>query len=222
MIKAFWKFFELKENKMRQKIFSINNFFPYDVPLGNLSYTVLDIETTGLKPYHGDEIISLGAVKIINLQISRPALHAYVNPKRELPQTIQNLTGIKPAMLKNAPPLSKTLNSFLDYAQNTILVGHSLNFDLAFLNKHLIPLTGKKLSPKFLDTLDLGMYLFPHEKSYALEAFARKFAVDLKGRHTALGDAVICAKVFLNFLKILEKININTWWKLSRELYKVL
>jgi len=222
MIKSLKKFLEAKENKLRSKVEKLNNFFPYDVPLSQLTYTVIDLETTGLKPYQGDEILSIGAVKIIDRKICRPAFHAYVNPGREIPEIIQKLTGIKPPLLQNAPPIAKTIDALLDFAQNSIIVGHSVSFDLAFLNKHLNSLAGKRLSPRFLDTLDLGLYLYPREASYALEHFAQKFLISLKGRHTALGDAIICAEVFLNFLKILEKSNINTWWKLSRELYKVL
>ncbi|GAV21808.1 3'-5' exonuclease [Carboxydothermus pertinax] len=222
MIKSLKKFFDINQSPLRPKIDSLNAFLPYDIPLTKLNYTVIDLETTGLKPYQGDEILSIGAVKISNRKILRPAFHAYVNPQREIPEIVQKLTGIRQKTVQNAPPLKKTLDSFLMFSQNSVIVGHSVNFDLAFLNKHLSIWTGKKLNPRLLDTVDLGLYLFPREPSYSLEHFAQKFSISLKGRHTALGDAVICAKVFLNFLKILEKRNINTWWHLFREVYKVL
>ncbi|GAV25717.1 DNA polymerase III subunit epsilon [Carboxydothermus islandicus] len=222
MIRSIRKFLEPNKNPLRTKIEKINAFYPYDIPLINLTYTVIDLETTGLKPFQGDEIIAIGAVKIINGNITRPTFHAYVNPQREIPEIVQRLTGISPKTVQNAPPLINTLTTFLDFADNSVIVGHSVNFDLAFLNKHLTSLTGKKLTPRILDTVDLGLYLFPREPNYSLENFAQKFAISLRGRHTALGDAIICAKVFLNFLKILELKNINTWWQLSQEIYKVL
>lgn len=141
----------------------------------------LDLETTGLDPQR-DAIIEVGAVKFQG----RRVLGTYaslVNPYRPIPPFVERLTGIASQDVANAPPFSTVAGELADFVGELPIVGHSVQFDLAFLERN-----GLRFRAPSYDTLELAGILKP-KGEYALAALAREFGVVNPRPHRGLADA---------------------------------
>lgn len=184
--------------------------------LTELQYTVFDTETTGLRPSEGDEIIQIGAVRIVNGRLLREeAFEQLIDPKRPLSPESVAIHGIQPEMLEGQPTAEVVLPLFHRYAEGTVLVAHNAAFDMRFLELKERQL-GIRFDQPVLDTLLLAYVLFPNQDSNRLEALAERFGIRIVGRHTALGDAIVTAEAFLKMIPLLEERGITTL-KAARE-----
>jgi DNA polymerase III subunit epsilon len=174
-------------------------------------YIVFDTETTGFYPYHGDEIISIGGVVVEDGRICEDQVfHEFVNPFRSIPQPVTELTGICNNMVSDKRGVCSVINDFLDFIGDGILVAHNADFDMAFLNIKLNWYTQTEIKNAVIDTFKLSRVLSPELPSHDLDTLIRKHNVDAKGRHTALGDSLMTAEIFLDFLRQLEEREIDT------------
>ena len=181
-----------------------------DRDLGDLSYTVFDTETTGLDPTGGDEIISVGAVRVVNRRLLRnESFERLVDPQRRVPAGSTAVHGITSAMLAGQPTIDVVLPAFARYAADTVLVGHNVGFDMQFL-RLAEPRTGVRFTQPVLDTLLLDAALHPDHDEHSLEAIAGRLGVAVLGRHTALGDALVTGEVFLGMITLLQQRGIGT------------
>jgi DNA polymerase-3 subunit epsilon len=178
--------------------------------LGELSFTVFDTETTGLSPSEGDQIIQIGAARIVNGRLLRQeSFEQLVDPKRLIPAATIPIHGITQDMVKGKPPITEVLPAFYSYAQDTVLVAHNAAFDMKFLQLQERP-TGLVFNHPVLDTLLLSAVVHPNQESHRLEAIAERFNITVLGRHTALGDAMVTAEVWLRLLPLLQAMGITT------------
>jgi DNA polymerase-3 subunit epsilon len=178
--------------------------------LRELAYTVFDTETTGLNPSGGDEIISIGAVRIVNVRLLRDEyFDQLVNPRRTMSRESVNVHGIQPEMLNNQPVIEQVLPRFHRFAEGTILVAHNAAFDMKMLQIKEAA-TGVKFINPVLDTLLLSAVVHPAHTSHNLEDIADRMGISIVGRHTALGDAIATAEVFLKLISILAKNGIHS------------
>jgi DNA polymerase-3 subunit epsilon len=178
--------------------------------LKTLSFTVFDTETTGLNPSQNDEIIQIGATRIVNGRMLRQdAFEQLIDPGRGVSAASQSIHGITSDMLKGQPSISQVLPSFHAYASDTVLVAHNAAFDMKFLQLKERS-TGIRFDQPVLDTLLLSAVIHPHQASYRLEAIAARMSIAVLGRHTALGDAMVTAEVFLRMIPLLAEMGIHT------------
>ena len=178
--------------------------------LTEISYTVFDTETTGLDPSAGDEIIQIGATRIVNGKLLRhESFEQLIDPKRSIPETSIAIHGIRPEMLIGRPTIAEVLPAFHAFAKDTVLVAHNAAFDLRFLQLKEAQ-TGVRFDQPVLDTLLLSAMLHPGQESHALEAIAARLGVDATGRHAALRDAIVTAEVFLKLVPLLADAGIGT------------
>jgi DNA polymerase-3 subunit epsilon len=181
-----------------------------DVPLAELAYTVFDTETTGLNPSQGDEIIQIGATRIVNGKLLRQeSFEQLVDPKRSIPAASIPIHGITPEMVAGQPDIQEVLQAFHAFAQDTVLVAHNAAFDMRFLQLKE-KATGLSFDQPVLDTLLLSALVHPNQDSHRLEAIAERFNVTVIGRHTAMGDAMVTAEVFLKLIPLLAEKGIHT------------
>jgi DNA polymerase-3 subunit epsilon len=181
-----------------------------DRALGDLAYTVFDTETTGLNPAEGDEIIAIGAVRIVNGRLLHgETFESLVDPRRSLGAASAAVHGITPEMLRGQPSIETVLPRFRRFVEDTVLVGHNAAFDMRFLQRNE-PRTGIRFEQPVLDTLLLSAVVHPAQPSHSLEEIAAQVGVPVVGRHTALGDALLTAEVFLRLLPLLAARGIRT------------
>jgi DNA polymerase III subunit epsilon len=178
--------------------------------LDELSYTVFDTETTGLNPSQGDEIISIGAIRLINSNLLyEENFDQLIDPRRPLPFESIQIHGIKTEMLHNQPTIDKVLPLFQKFSENTILVAHNAAFDMRMLQVKEES-TGIKFLNPVLDTLLLSAIVHPFQKDHNMEAIAERLGVSIVGRHTALGDAIATGEIFLKLIPLLANQGIHT------------
>jgi DNA polymerase-3 subunit epsilon len=178
--------------------------------LSELAYTVFDTETTGLDPSGGDEIIAIGAARIVNGRLlSEETFEQLVDPRRPLSPASAAIHGIAPERLLRQPTIEVVLPRFRRFVEDTVLVGHNAAFDLRFLQLKEA-LTGVVFDQPVLDTLLLSALLHPNQESHSLEAIAQRLGVEILERHTALGDAIVTGEVFLRMIPLLKAARIET------------
>jgi DNA polymerase-3 subunit epsilon len=178
--------------------------------LADLAYTAFDTETTGLEPSAGDEIISIGAVRIVNGRLLRGEVYEQlVDPRRSLRPESVKIHGITPQALNGQPGIEKVLPAFRRFCEDTVLVAHNAAFDLRFFELKEAA-TGVRFDAPVLDTLLLSALLHPAQGDHKLESIAARLGVNLIGRHTALGDALVTGEVFLKLVPLLAERGITT------------
>jgi len=179
-------------------------------PLSALSYTVFDTETTGLWPSRGDEIVSIGAVRIVNGRLlEHEVFEQLVDPQRAMSPEAVAITGIDAATLRGQPTINKVLPAFARFCEDTVLVAHNAAFDMRFLRLKESA-TGASFSQPVLDTLLLSAVIHPDSDAHRLELLAQRMGVNPIGRHTAVGDAIMTAEVFLRMMPLLAEQGIRT------------
>ncbi len=157
-------------------------------PLSEVTFAVIDLETTGGSPGHC-AITEVGAVKLRGGEcLGR--LQTLVNPGVTIPPAVTYLTGITEAMVLPAPRMGAVLPSLLEFVGDAVLVGHNVRFDLAFLNAALEAERRPRLSNPAVDTAALARRLVRDEvRDCKLSTLAEHFRLEVRPTHRALDDA---------------------------------
>ncbi|MBI5274923.1 MAG: DNA polymerase III subunit epsilon [Burkholderiales bacterium] len=180
--------------------------------LADLAFTVFDTEATGLSPSEGDEIISIGAVRILNGRLlAHECFDRLVRPGRPIRRESQAVHGLTDALLAGEPGIEQVLPAFHRFSEDTVLVAHNAAFDMRLLQLAQ-ERSGVSFEQPVLDTLLLSALVHPGhtDAQHRLEAIAERLGVAVVGRHTALGDALVTADVFLKLIPLLEQRGIRT------------
>lgn len=172
-------------------------------------YAVVDIESTGGSIGTGERMIQFACVLLRNGEIVEK-FDTYVNPLRQVPHRIQELTGILPRDLTGAPLFEDLAEFIYDLLEDTIFVAHNVAFDYKFLNEELVRAGLKPLCIPAIDTVELSQILFPTADSYNLQELADWLGYDLDRPHNALFDAEATAFVLQKLKKRVESLPLVT------------
>ncbi len=178
--------------------------------LGDLDYVVFDCETTGLEPSQGDEIVSIGAVRIHRGRVMHgETFELLANPGRDIPALATSIHGICQDDVAEAPPVEEVVRRFHAFAGDAVLVGFNIAFDMRFLRlKQRI--SGVTFRNPTLDALLLSILLHDHTGEHTMEHIAARLGVGVGGRHTALGDSLTTAEIFTRLIDLLPGESIDT------------
>jgi len=162
----------------------------------------LDVETTGLRISEGHRIIEVGAVEILDREISNTEFQKYVQPNRKVGESV-NIHGITDKFLINKPQFNQISDDFLSFIEGATLVIHNAPFDLGFLNNELKIIGIKETIENICTVIDTLAESRKNSEDqgqrHSLDALCRRFEIDDSSRtkHGALIDARILAKVYL-------------------------
>lgn len=178
-----------------------NNVETIPTYLENKTFVVFDIETTGLD-YRKDEIIEIGAVKIVNGEIIE-SFATLIKPNQIISEEITNINGITNEMVADAPIFGNVIADFYKFTRGSILVAHNAEFDTTFIKEH-----GKKYRFKFdneiIDTLALSRTYLKQLRHHKLKNLCEYFGVSLINAHRALNDTVATAKCFIKMANLIK------------------
>ena len=158
-------------------------------------YVVIDIETTGLNCAM-DEILELGAIRIIDHEISE-SFSALIRTEAGVPPEISALTGITPEMVqKDGIDPQSALTQFWDFIGKSPIVGHNSSFDLSFITKASTALGITVPRVPCSDTLVLARRRLPDAADHRLDTLAEYFGIEIADRHRALADCIATFRVY--------------------------
>ncbi len=148
------------------------------------SFTVVDIETTGLNP-KTDKIIEIGAIRVEQGKVV-DSFEQLVNPGRRLEERIVALTGLTDEMLDDAPFIEDVIGRFLSFETTGCLMGHSIIFDYSFLKRAAV---NERLvfEREGIDTLAISRKYLVELPSRSLPNLCEHFHINHQA-HRALGD----------------------------------
>jgi DNA polymerase III subunit epsilon len=180
-------------------------------PLHEVTFCVVDLETTGGSATAGAMITEIGAVKVRGGEVLGE-FQTLVNPQEPIPPFIAVLTGITDAMVATAPAIESALPSFLEFAAGCVLVAHNAPFDVGFL-RHFAT-AGDYRWPRFevLDTVRLARHVVTRDESpnCKLASLARVFQSSTTPNHRALEDARATVDVLHGMIGRLGNLGVNT------------
>ncbi len=180
-------------------------------PLRDLTFCVVDLETTGGSAQGGSMITEIGAVKVRGGEILGE-FQTLVNPRTHIPPFIAVLTGISNSMVVDAPGIESALPAFLEFAAGTVLVAHNAPFDVGFL-KHFAAEQGRAW-PRFevLDTARLARRVITRDDApnCKLSSLARAFGSTTTPNHRALSDARATVDVLHGLMERLGGLGVHT------------
>ncbi len=156
-------------------------------------YAIVDIETTGGSARR--EKITEIAIYLHDGEKITSEFVSLVNPERNIPYFITNLTGITNEMVEDAPRFYEIAKSIVEFTEGRTFVAHNARFDYSFIREEFKSL-GFNFRRKILDTVSLSRKLFPGHRSYSLGNICKDLKISINGRHRAAGDALATVKLF--------------------------
>ena len=169
-----------------------------------LTCVSIDLETTGLRP-ESDTILEVGAVRFKGDDVLE-TYQTFVNPGRDIPEFVQRYTGITPQDIRRAPSFPQILDDLAKFIGPDPVVGHSVNFDVGFLESH-----GLALPNPAYDTLDLATIFLPFQRRYSLARLIDELDIRPEQAHRdqrshrAVYDALAHKELFVKLLRIAEE-----------------
>ena len=200
---------------------------PDRLPWRQATYTVLDLETTGLDPA-GDAIVAAGGLRVIGGRATAAtAFRLLVRPDRDVPAEAIRIHGLLPGELEAAPPLAEQLAALLHRTLGDVLVVHVAEVDHAFLDAAMRRSWGCPLTATVLDTARMAAALNRRldlarppgrrpEASLRLADLARAHGLPVHPEHDPLHDALTTAQLFLALATRLERHGRGTLGALRR------
>lgn len=167
--------------------------------LRDLSFAVVDVETTGGGPHRGHRMTEIAIVHVDRGEIV-DEFTSLLNPGRSIPPFISSLTGITAQMVEGAPFFEHIAEVVLDRLEGRVFVAHNAQFDRSFVRAELAEALGEAPPLAPLCTVQMARGLLPRLRRRNLDALTRHFGIQIHARHRAAGDALATARVLLRLL----------------------
>ena len=172
-------------------------------------YVSIDLEMTSAHP-ENQEVLEIAAVKFRGSAVL-DSWSTLVNPGRQIPYSIQVLTGIRQEDVAKAPDIKQVASSLIKFVGRHPLVAHSVSSDIECLRRKEIPLDNAQV-----DTYELATILLPNLASYSLESVANHLGVSFRKTHRAADDALTTVEVFNRLLEKAEGLDLSVLQEINR------
>ena len=179
--------------------------------LRDITFCVVDLETTGGSPTSGCMITEIGAVKVRGGEVLGE-FQTLVNPHTEIPAFIAVLTGISNSMVADAPSIDAALPMFLEFAAGTVLVAHNAPFDVGFLKFFCERQERPWPTFEVVDTAKLARRVVTRDDApnCKLSSLAKAFRSTTTPNHRALSDARATVDVLHGLMERLGALGVHT------------
>jgi CBS domain-containing protein len=179
-------------------------------PLIALDAVAIDVETTSLDPRRAS-LVEIAAVRLVGGRLeTAAALRRRVRPPVPIPAAATRIHGIDDAAVSGAPPFAEVWPEFSAFIDRSVVIGHALGFDLAVLERECERAGLVCTLPRTLDTRLLAELAAADLPDYSLDGVAASLGIDVTDRHSALGDAIAAARIFIALLPKLRERGIRT------------
>lgn len=179
------------------------------VPLAEVDFCVVDLETTGGSPVDA-AITEIGAVRYRGGELLG-TFDTLVDPRMPIPPFVAHLTGIDDRMVRGAPPIEAVLPSFEEFSRGCVIVAHNARFDVSFLNAALVREDREPLPEPAVCTARLARrVVWPDVPNVRLATLAAYFRTDTQPSHRALADARATAEVLHGLIDLGGRLGITT------------
>ncbi|MFC4735864.1 ATP-dependent DNA helicase DinG [Bacillus daqingensis] len=184
-------------------------------------FVVMDLETTGVSPAEGDQIIQIAYVVIDNGEKIK-SFSSFISGAAYIPEFVQQLTGISLEDLEGAPAFEDVVPEVLTDLSNACFVAHNADFDLPFLNEALEEAGYTSFEGPVADTVELSRIFFPSEDSFRLGELSASLGISHDNPHQADSDAEAAADLWLRIHNKLQQLpaaalkhllSLSTSWK---------
>ena len=168
--------------------------------LQDVTFVIVDLETTGGAPFGGSEITEFGAVKVRGGEVIGE-FSTFVRIDGAIPQFIVEMTGITDEMIADAPGIETVFPQFIEWVgshEESVLIAHNAPFDISFLKAAALKLEFEWPKYLVLDTVKLGRIAIDRDEvpNYKLGTLAAFFETEVRPTHRALDDGQTTVEIF--------------------------
>lgn len=185
------------------------SFDALGTPLSEVTFCVLDLETTGGSPADA-AITEVGACKVVRGEVVG-TFQSLVNPRRPVPAFVRLLTGISDDLLVEAPDLEAVIPSLLEFVRDSVIVAHNARFDVGFINAALARLDYAPLSNRVVDTAILARKILAGEvPNHKLSTLAGYLRCAHQPTHRAYADVLATIDVLHHLIERVAGFGVTT------------
>ena len=187
---------------------------PGRVPIADLRFAVVDVETTGSSVVRGARIVEFSAILVDGGRVTGE-FTTLVNPDVWIPRWVTRLTGIEPEMVEDAPHFRDIAGSVVDCLEGRVFVAHNVTFDWRFVAEEMR--MARRVMPEGprLCTVRLARKALPGLRRRGLDALARYYDIGIENRHRAGDDARATAEILLRMLDAADRKGVRYWDQLE-------
>ena len=178
--------------------------------LRDITFSVVDVETTGTRAMGGDRITEI-AIATVQGGAVVDVYSQLVNPERPIPPYITALTRISWDMVRDQPCFRHVADQVLSRLSGTVFVAHNASFDWRFVSEEVRRGVGHELAGPRLCTVRLARVLLPELSRRSLDHLTQHFGIAIEARHRAAGDAEATAHALCRMLVIAEREGLRSW-----------
>jgi DNA polymerase III epsilon subunit family exonuclease len=180
------------------------------VPLSEVRFAVVDVETTGMRARFDDRITEIAIVHVEGARVEL-AFESLVNPGRPIPRFIEQLTGIRDEDVARAPSFEQIADHVVAALAGRVFVAHNARFDWSFVRAEIERSQAFEIRMPKLCTVRLTRRLVPELERRSLDSVMHYFGLQTDRRHRAAGDALVTAQALQKLIGRARMAGVMTW-----------
>lgn len=177
------------------------------LPLSDVPFVLLDVESTGLEPQHGDRLCEIALVHWRG-GVQTGVYETLINPERPVSPDAFAVNNISDELLAHAPTFAEISDALLAHLSGAVLVAHNAPFDFSFLNTELVRIGKSPINNPLIDTLQLARTFLNYDR-YNLAALSRVLGIE-RPSHRAMSDVVALKALLVHLLDRLRMLGVST------------